>query len=803
MGVWPRSLPELVAAGLLVGAVLSGCRSRAPSPSAVTAPQTWEVRDRLPVQRMPEPEPRPTEPRITQQQQNASGTPRGGQPTRLAGEARPGGTPSWTRATSQTEPFGEPPSARVAGDASSVETGQGQSPPSSQGTGIAAGSNSDAQGEQQGGASPPGDRSKERAGQSASSRAASDANSAEADQGQSPPSSQATGSAAGSNSGAQGEQQGVASPPGDRSSGQAGQSTGDESLPELAAPSGASQAASAADDSAAPVYRDIGTGPQTEENAADAGGDGSATLEPVAEEAADEPVHDGDAADADDAAEHQAAPRFGGSTDAREVPPQRAKDAGWAVRPESVDAGGEPAESSLDGLGGGRSGSSSGAQFGEGAGGNDGSGEGIDGATALSDRSGTLGTIEEQAGEGPAVGAQQEESRDATPPPGEGSAAGQMARDHTGDPIRAAQPDTGSRPDRESPPVRPITVEELESPEPSPQPMGSEKWHKEVRGAWKLVTVLDPSRDFLPQGASERLIGIDPDARVLRAVMTWTGTVAVSMAVEYEVGFRPKRVEVLPLPHAPSKFPTKAGSLLGGGHFEPSLLPPPCELSWARRATRLTIGGAVYEAADPGVMIEVLSQPELRDPESDVVGWESEGQVDGTAAATVDFFGVQAEGRYFCYIVDISGSMKNNGGMLRLRMELERSLGSLPTGTRFSVLPFNSTLRELQPNWTSASPVKAQDIGRRLSRIGARGGTNPTGAFNWAFRELRPQPDAIFFMTDGQMKGIGRPLIETLGKLNASNPRTRVYTIGLGDDADMRFLEAMADQHGGTSRLVR
>jgi hypothetical protein len=803
MSVWPRSLPELVAAGLLVGAVLSGCQSRSPYPSTVTAPpQTWEVRERLPVQRTPEPEPRPTSPRITQQQQNASGTPRGGQQEMLAGEARSGGTSSWTRATSQTELFGEPPSTRAAGDASSAEADQGQSPSSSQATGTAAGSNADAQGEQQGAASPTSEGSEGRAGPSASTRAAGDASFAQSDQGQSPPSSQATGTAAGSNADAQGEQQGAASPSGDRSSGQAGQSTGDESLPELAPPSGAFQADSAADDSAAPVYRDVGTGSQSEENTADAGQGGSAIHTPVADEATEEPMHEGDAADADDAAEPHALPHFGGSTDATEFPPQRAKDAGWAVRPESVDAGGEPAESSLDGLGGGQSGSSSGAQTGEGAGGDDGSGEGIGGATAPSDRSGTPGTTE-QTGEIAAVGTQQEESRDAAPPTGEGSAAGQTAHDPTSVPMPAAQPDTGSRPDRESPPARPISPEELESPEPAPQPMGSEKWHKEVRGAWKLVTVLDPSNDFLPQGASERLIGIDPDARVLRAVMTWTGTVAVSMAVEYEVGFRPKRVEVLPLPHAPSKFPTQAGPLLGGGHFEPSLLPPPCELSWARRGTRLTIGGAVYEAADPDVMIDVLSQPEARNPESDVVGWESEGQGDVTAAATVDFFGVQAEGRYFCYIVDISGSMKNNGGMLRLRMELERSLGSLPAGTRFSVLPFNSTLRELQPNWTSASPAKAQDIGRRLSRIGARGGTNPTGAFNWAFRELRPQPDAIFFMTDGQMKGIGRPLIETLGKLNASNPRTRVYTIGLGDDADMRFLEAVADQHGGTSRLVR
>jgi hypothetical protein len=140
--------------------------------------------------------------------------------------------------------------------------------------------------------------------------------------------------------------------------------------------------------------------------------------------------------------------------------------------------------------------------------------------------------------------------------------------------------------------------------------------------------------------------------------------------------------------------------------------------------------------------------------------------------------------------------------MLKLRMELERSLSSLPRGTRFAVLPFNHTLRDLQSQWTSANAEKARDLGRRLSQIGAKGGTNPAPAFDWAFRRLSPRPDAIFFMTDGQVQG-GSQLLSQLAALNAAMPRTRIHTIGLGGGADMRFLERLASQHGGTSRAAQ
>lgn len=539
-----------------------------------------------------------------------------------------------------------------------------------------------------------------------------------------------------------------------------------------------------------------------------------------------------------------------GSATASQVGRGRAEDAGWAVAPEA-DGGGIHPDS--EGLGGGQGGGRSGSLAGGGAEGSDGSGEGLgggsvqgeqpaaaDGASAMGDAADRseagmetmdVESAEEGVAEGQTTGAGSAETN--------GDAAADAAKAHaapSGAAAAAANGQTVGADPRPQPPARehapphadrteeksasqsPEQAEPLGAPpsdrprrfsdidllpQPAPsRPDAIEPWQRAAMGTWKLVAVHEPARDFLPSGASERYIGIDPDARVLRAVLLWDGAASVSMAAEYEVGFRPEFVEIQPLPHAPSAFPATSTTLLGGGRFVPAASAPPCELRWSRQGNQLTIGGGVYQAVEPDDMIDVLNQPAPTEQAAGAFGQQSLDEGAAEAMATVDFFGVQAEGRYFCYIVDVSGSMGSNGGMLRLRTELEQSLASLPRGTRFAVLPFNHTLRDLQSSWTSANANKAQDIGRRLARVGAVGGTDPTAAFDWAFRKLNPRPDAIFFMTDGQMNN-GQRLISQLATLNAATPRSRIHTIGLGGAADMWFLEQVADANGGTSRSVR
>ncbi|MDP6601840.1 MAG: VWA domain-containing protein [Phycisphaerales bacterium] len=613
-------------------------------------------------------------------------------------------------------------------------------------------------------------------------------------------------------------------------------------MPELTVPTGGMTSSDASQNPSGtaepPVFRDGGTGTSDEQSPDSLGAGGTSDAEPGSDEStAGEHAASGVDSGSEDGGE--SLPVIAGSADAFNVPGERAKDADWAVHPESIEeAGGTQVEQ--EGHGGGLAGDSTGGLAGASGGGSDGSGEGQGGGgipTEAVEAPDNGDMVEQQPGptsmtaagtpgngdepEDGSIGGQTDETaaRDELPThsqpevleaPGsseEPSPNGaEVLKPDERSPTLPATPTVEQRglpqvesPPRGSIPLSPSDLVELTSP---PQPMGSESWYRQVRGAWQLVAIHDPHLDFLPGGASQRFIGIDPEGEVLRAILAWNGDLAFTVAAEYYVGFRPRIVDIQPVPHAPSKF-TDPGPLVGDGTFVPAISKPPCELQWVRTGDRLTIGGGEYQAVAPDAMIELLSQPEPIDVLSGgFAGMSGEGERAGPAAATVDFFGVQAEGKYFCYIVDVSASMAGNGGMLRLRTELERSLASLPPGTRFSVLPFSDTLRDLQSQWTSANASKVRSIGHRLSGIRAAGGTNPTGAFTWAFQKLKPQPDAIFFMTDGNMGGGAGDVLTQLNRLNASNPRTRIHTIGLGDNADISFLERVAEKHGGTYRSV-
>lgn len=517
-------------------------------------------------------------------------------------------------------------------------------------------------------------------------------------------------------------------------------------------------------------------------------------------EGKDAEFHDGKVgSDSADAALSEVA----GTVSAANEASSRAQDAGWAVRPEEMHSDAAQKDDFAVGSGGGDFGSQTGGRNGSGMSGSDGGGQsdgggGLDGDPEL-DTSVLAGASKAWDSDlwGPGSDAAEQ---DAPIAGATGQADAAEAKRDAFDFEAAQSPAAESIEQSES--KRRFDDVDLTSRQLPASTYGSEAWHRQVRGTWKLVAMHDPSNDFLPRGATNRFIGIDPDGRRLSVVLTWNGEVVSSLAAEYEVGFRPELVNIQPLPNSPSSFSDHPRETPNGGEFIPAGDAPPCELEWRRVGDRLWIGGAEYVGVDADSMVSLLHQPSPQERSDLPFDWLEGDSEESNPAVTVDFFGVQAEGKFFCYVIDVSGSMDQNGGMLKLRMELERSLSSLPRGTRFAVLPFNHTLRDLQSQWTSANAEKARDLGRRLSQIGAKGGTNPAPAFDWAFRRLSPRPDAIFFMTDGQVQG-GSQLFSQLAALNATMPRTRIHTIGLGSGADMRFLDRLARQHGGTSRAAQ
>lgn len=113
------------------------------------------------------------------------------------------------------------------------------------------------------------------------------------------------------------------------------------------------------------------------------------------------------------------------------------------------------------------------------------------------------------------------------------------------------------------------------------------------------------------------------------------------------------------------------------------------------------------------------------------------------------FFGVEARGSRFVYVIDVSGSMQGDR-LVALKRELTNSIDGLVGASSFLIVLFNSDAVPLggRSRWVDASEPNKRRTFEMISKIVAGGGTYPAPAFDIAF-SLKPRPDAIYFMTDG------------------------------------------------------
>lgn len=134
---------------------------------------------------------------------------------------------------------------------------------------------------------------------------------------------------------------------------------------------------------------------------------------------------------------------------------------------------------------------------------------------------------------------------------------------------------------------------------------------------------------------------------------------------------------------------------------------------------------------------------------SDVTGGDVSASGGGGGAAS--FFGVEARGTRFAFIVDVSGSMSVGGKIEALKRELLKSVTNLGGNGSFSIILFSDGAYPLgnDVKWTDANDTGKRRARDWIERIVAQGATVPGPAFDLIFK-LRPRPDAIYFMTDGE-----------------------------------------------------
>jgi len=181
----------------------------------------------------------------------------------------------------------------------------------------------------------------------------------------------------------------------------------------------------------------------------------------------------------------------------------------------------------------------------------------------------------------------------------------------------------------------------------------------------------------------------------------------------------------------------------------------------------------------------------------------------GAGSGGARFFGIEATGSRFVYVVDVSGSMEGPR-LERLRAELSMSIAELQEGAQFIVIPFATLAAPLgeRSGWTEASPTGKRwarnTIAAELAR--ARDGTVPLPGFQIAFVQ-RPRADAMYFMTDGEQ--FPAETEEELARLNGQF-KIPIHCIRFGDgdierpggNPAEKTMKAIAKQSKGTYKFI-
>lgn len=134
------------------------------------------------------------------------------------------------------------------------------------------------------------------------------------------------------------------------------------------------------------------------------------------------------------------------------------------------------------------------------------------------------------------------------------------------------------------------------------------------------------------------------------------------------------------------------------------------------------------------------------------------------------FFGVEARGSRFAYIVDVSGSMQDGGRIESLRIRLRESIDGLAETAEFIVLPFSTDSRVMgnKKAWTKGDLSGKKWAREQIPLLSPEAGTRPLPAFVMLFNEIRPRADAIYFMTDGAFEGDPEMVAAEIAKMNST-----------------------------------
>jgi Ca-activated chloride channel family protein len=161
----------------------------------------------------------------------------------------------------------------------------------------------------------------------------------------------------------------------------------------------------------------------------------------------------------------------------------------------------------------------------------------------------------------------------------------------------------------------------------------------------------------------------------------------------------------------------------------------------------------------------------------------------------------QNTGMDYVFVLDISGSMNDDGKLNISRNSLSAFINALEPRDRFEVMTFNVEARALFRKLVDASPDTKKSGAAFLNSQQARGGTILHLALTTAYKYDDPRrPLNVVILSDGLTEEDERPqLISLIGQRPKNS---RVFCIGVGNDVDRGLLTRMANDAGGLAAFV-
>lgn len=221
---------------------------------------------------------------------------------------------------------------------------------------------------------------------------------------------------------------------------------------------------------------------------------------------------------------------------------------------------------------------------------------------------------------------------------------------------------------------------------------------------------------------------------------------------------------VQPQPAAPAKMPVVAGGSRSGRPqlFEatvsaPAQTPKTDSLDWEQALASPWTDSDLIAKFDPvGLAVSKLVRQGAGN---------GTGRGIGDGAGDKQFFGMTAAGKRFVYVIDGSKSMNRphdseaQTRFKRVKLELVKSIGSLPEDAQFFILFFNDYAVSMPaPGLESATAAAKQKYLLWMQQVITTGNTEPTAAISLAFKL---KPDVIYFLSDGDFNSrVRKELIE-------------------------------------------